>query len=171
MAQINRFELIKKLRKVKNKDIERYSFKGQERYAKVVSVYDGDTLDLVFYQDEEMDDLVRYKCRMDRYNAPELREGKKGIISRNYLAHLCMGGDKKDGRSKSFFDEIYKWSKDQLEDKLEANNNLVYVEFAKKGKYGREVVTLYQTATRGNPPEPSMEPSINDMMQKIIDIL
>jgi hypothetical protein len=81
------------LKTQKDDDVARFTFKGQRRYAKVVSVYDGDICDLVFYQDGGMNNLVRYKCRMLDYNAPELNDNDVGKLTRDYFAWLCMGGD------------------------------------------------------------------------------
>ena len=81
-----------KLKKLTKDSVKRFTLKEKVRYAKVVSIYDGDTCDLAFYREDESDDFVRYKCRMSGYYAPEFDE-KNGELARDYLAHLCMGGD------------------------------------------------------------------------------
>ena len=151
------------LKNLKDKDVERFTLKGEEKYAKVVSIYDGDTLDLAFYQDDEMNDLVRYKCRMSGYDAPEMDE-EDGELTRDYLAHLCTGGD--DVEPADFQGENDMLSKGDLQKKLDQNKRLVFAEFGREGKYGRPVVALSQTSSRGNPPKKGK--SINDMMTKFV---
>ena len=148
---------------LKDEDVKRFTLKGKEKYAKVVSIFDGDTLDLAFYN--EMSRFVRYKCRMSGYDAPEMDE-ENGKLARDYLAHLCMGGN--DVKPVVFKNGNSVLSKDQLQTKLDKNKRLVSAQFGREGKYGRPVVTLYQTSSRGNPPNILLEKSINDMMTKFV---
>ena len=151
---------------LKDEDVKRFTLKGKEKYAKVVSIFDGDTLDLAFYN--EMKHFVRYKCRMSGYDAPEMDE-ENGKLTRDYLAYLCTGGDvvepvdfeKKNGISSK---------EDQLQTKLDKNKTLVIAQFGREGKYGRPVVTLYKPWTTGSLKcEKSMK--INDMMTKFVQKL
>ena len=151
------------LKQLTNDNVQRFTLEGTERYAKVVSVYDGDTCDLVFYQDDEMKNVWRFKCRMSNYNAPELNKKPSGELARDYLAHLCVGG----GRGgPSFLNPKGIWTKEQLQQDLNDNNRVVYAVFGRDGKYGRPLATLYQTSAKGNPPK--VQNSINDMMKQFI---
>ena len=80
------------LREITEDDVDVFSLAGLKTKVKVVRVIDGDTLDVAFHRRGE---LVRYTCRMLRYNAQELRGKKKAktpaTLARDYLAHLCMG--------------------------------------------------------------------------------
>ena len=155
------------LKKV-NDTIKRFTLKGVTRYAKVVSVYDGDTLDLIFCQSSTNMNPVRYKCRMSGYDAPELDEEPYGTRAKYYLARLCMGETVLTAKE---FNKKKPWSSGctPLENRLRKNEELVYAEFDREGKYGRPVVTLYQTALKGaQPPQPLGDSSINDMMRTFI---
>lgn len=154
------------LKKLKNNSVQRFTLKGKKRYAKVVSIYDGDTCDLAFYEDDQMGNLVRYKCRMSGYDAPEMDE-IDGELTRDYLAHLCRGRNAVEPEDFRQQNEIL--TKDNLQEKLDKSKRLVYTEFGREGKYGRPVVTLYQTSSSGNPPE--IKDSINEMMKKFVKTL
>ena len=103
---------------------------------------------------------------MSGYDAPEMDE-EDGELSRDYLAHLCTGGD--DVEPAEFKDQNDILNKGDLQKKLDQNKRLVFVEFEREGKYGRPVVTLYQTSSRGNPPK--IGKSITDMMTKFVNEL
>ena len=156
------------LKNLKSDDVERFTLKGKEKYAKVVSIYDGDTCDLAFYLDDDRNYLVRYKCRMSAYNAPKLKE-TNGELTRDYLAHLCTGG--KAVEPENFRDQNETQTKDDLQEKLDKSKRLVYAKFGREGKYGRPVITLYQTYTTGNPPRVKNSNSINAMMTTFVDEL
>ena len=155
------------LKNLTHDSVERFTLKGEKKFAKVVSMYDGDTCDLAFYRDDEMDNLVRYKCRMSGYDAPEL-DDIDGELTRDYLSHLCAGGDAVE--PEDFRDENGALTKDDLQEELDNSSRLVYAEFGREGKYGRPVVTLYQTTTKGNPPQIKLG-SINDMMKQFVERL
>ncbi len=142
------------LRNVKRGDIDRFTLDGQEAEAKVVSVHDGDTCDVVFKLHRRKEQFV---CRLKSYDAPELKERPKGQLARNYLAYLVMGGDRTmDG----FSDSKKKWTKEDLQTMLDASKNLVYAVFGKFDSFGRALVTLYPTYSKGT--------SINAMMKNFI---
>jgi endonuclease YncB( thermonuclease family) len=147
-------EQLKRLLGTKTKDdLPRFTLDGIKAHAKVVSVYDGDTCDVVFYHDG-MEKLVRFKCRLSGYDAPELDEEPQGELARDYLAHLCMGKDHDE------FDEEIVWNKKDLQKMLDENRNTVYAMFGKQGKYGRPLVTL-KTSPRGT--------CINDLVSDFVD--
>ena len=108
--------------------------------AKVISVYDGDTitvdidLGLSIFANGE-------KIRLNRINAPELKgtEKKKGIKSRNYLRKLLLGKEIiietiKDRKEKygRYLGEIFLIEKDKF---INVNDLMVKKGFAKYKKY------------------------------------
>ena len=144
----------RKLKDVTKSSYRRFTLKGIEAEAKVVYVYDGDTCDVVFYH-KKMKDYVRFKCRLSGIDAPELDE-PNGELTRDFLAHLCMGNDGDD------FDDSAVWDKKDLQDELDDNKTTVYAVFGKEGKYGRASVTL-KTAKKGE--------SINDLVSDFVENL
>lgn len=77
-----------------DKQVKRFVIKGQYT-GKVVDVYDGDTVQIVF-QLCPCVGLVRYSCRLQGYNSAEIKsksvdEQNKAIIARNELRHLLLG--------------------------------------------------------------------------------
>ena len=103
-------------------------------YAKVVNIQDGDTCDLVFFRNGVMQ---RYECRLLGINTPELGTGPDALKSRDFLAWLCLGNN-----PDSFPRQKGPWSDAMLQNLLNSNQNLVYVEFRCVGYYGRPLVTL-----------------------------
>jgi hypothetical protein len=63
------------------------------------------------------------------------------------------------------------WTKQKLQQLLNDNENLVYATFGKQGKYGRPLVTLYQTPPRRTYARRATTQSINDMMKKFVEML
>ena len=144
----------RKLQNITKSDYSRFTLKGMEGEAKVVYVYDGDTCDVVFYH-TKMKDYVRFKCRLSGFDAPELDEAN-GEVTRNFLAHLCMGKGKKKFKKSDVL------VKKQLQTMLDKNKKTVYAVFGKEEKYGRALVTL-KTAKEGE--------SINDMVSEYVENL
>ena len=56
------------LRKLEHDNITRFTLKGREMFAKVVSVYDGDTCDLAFYDEELGDDELEHDSDNESHN-------------------------------------------------------------------------------------------------------
>ncbi len=57
-----------------NNNVKIFSFEGRVCECKVVSVYDGDTVKLVFpLTDKEPDHLYKWNCRLINVDTPELR--------------------------------------------------------------------------------------------------
>ena len=149
-------------------DVKRFSLKGKDRHAKVVYIYDGGTCDLAFYMDEEMDKPVKFKCDMSGYDVSKLSEASSAV-ARDYLAQLCTGGDAVEPTD---FCDRGMLSKRDMQKKLDQSKRLVLAEFGRNGKYGRPVVTMYQTLPRGHPPRAKRDKgSINDMMTTFVDEL
>ena len=60
-----------RLMSVAYKDVDFYSLKGYRCWAKVVKVYDGDTVTVAFYNRENI--LCKYRVRLLGIDTPELR--------------------------------------------------------------------------------------------------
>ncbi|CAB3981264.1 Hypothetical predicted protein [Paramuricea clavata] len=118
--------------------------------AKVVSVYDGDTCDLVISRNGG---LQRFKCRLADINAPEMDTGRKAKKARDFLAWLSIGKDPAD-----FPGSSQPWSEVQLQERLDANKMLVHAEFEEVGYYGRPLVILKKTG--------GDEDSFNDLLMQ-----
>ena len=72
------------LKSIKEKDISRSETDPPTNInadAKVVSVYDGDTCDLVFARNGNFE---RFKCRLAGTNSPEMKEGNKALKARDF---------------------------------------------------------------------------------------
>ena len=128
------------LRKVKDDDIERSPEssapnKNFSTSAKVVTVHDGDTCDLVISRNGRY--LERFKCRLASIDAPELKTGRKAEKARDFLAWLTTGED-----PDKFPKRSAPWSEEELQDRLDANKTLVNAEFQGFGHYGRPLVVL-----------------------------
>ena len=109
--------------------------------AKVVSIYDGDTCDLVIIRNGS---LERFKSRLLGIDTPEIKTGgTQALKARDFLAWLSISND-----PTSFSKISAPWSDDELQLKLDANKTLIYAEFQGIGGHGRPLVTLrkYQGA-------------------------
>ena len=127
-----------KLEKLKQatEETPQFSFKGVKTLCKVVDVYDGDTVKIVFYY---KDDLFKWPVRLYGINTPELRPSlklpnrdeiiRKGKEARDYVIDLCNNVD-----------------------------NLIHFECLGNDKYGRLLGILYLNEDYTN--------SINDLLLK-----
>jgi endonuclease YncB( thermonuclease family) len=150
----------KKLENVTSKDIDRFTMAGMKGPVKVVSVFDGDTCDVVFELYGQY--KQRLRCRMLDYDAPEREKGKTDWkLARDYLAHLVKGGD--PGHDSSFFDSKNIWTKEQLQNNLDESKRVVYAEFGIFDKFGRVLARLKRN--------PADERWINSMMKEFIEEL
>ena len=72
-------------------DAPLFSFEGQTHTAKVVSVYDGDTITVAAYLPESNKQVYKFSVRLRGIDSPELRgssatEKKHAIVSRDALS-------------------------------------------------------------------------------------
>ena len=126
-------ELINKL-KLADKSTPVFTLEGDMKLCKVVDIYDGDTIKVVFMDNNRIN---KWNIRMEGYDSPEMRPSrklenrdeikKKAIEAKNYLKSLIMN-----------------------------ENQLVYLKCGKFDKYGRLLGTLYVEQTD--------EVSVNDLM-------
>lgn len=76
-----------------NKDIKSFSFNGDEKEAKIVDVYDGDTVKVVFPVQGK---LYKFNCRILHVDTPEIRTRNKtekeyGLKIRDKLREKIAG--------------------------------------------------------------------------------
>lgn len=101
-----------------NDKIKVFSFEGRECQGKVVSVYDGDTVKIVFpLTDKEPERLFKWNCRLINVDTPELRTKNK--------------------KEKEFGKKV----RDMLREKI--LNNVVNVKCLDFDKYGRLLVEIF----------------------------
>ncbi len=107
--------------KLANEDTPIFTLEGLKTLCKVVDVYDGDTIKIVFYY---KDDLLKWTVRLWGINTPELRPSlklanreeiiRKGKEARDYVIDMCKKVD-----------------------------NLVYFDCMGNDKYGRLLGKIY----------------------------
>ncbi len=107
------YRLKKKLKKT-NKNIPKFSFDGIKTYAYVYSVFDADTITIIF---EYRNEMIKYSCRLLGIDSPEIRtkdieEKEKAIEARDFLRKLIL-------------------------------NKVIKVELFKFEKYGRILANVY----------------------------
>tara|TARA_X000000368_G_C22588760_1_gene518421 strand:- start:37 stop:465 length:429 start_codon:yes stop_codon:yes gene_type:complete len=76
-----------------NSDVKEFSFEGEEKEAKVVDVYDGDTIKVVFPVQGK---LYKFNCRIQHVDTPEIRTRNKlektyGLKVRDLLREKILG--------------------------------------------------------------------------------
>jgi len=76
-----------------NSEIKEFSFKGEEKEAKVVDIYDGDTIKIVFTLNGK---LYKFNCRIQHVDTPEIRTRNKvekeyGLKVRDKLKEKILG--------------------------------------------------------------------------------
>ena len=113
-------ELINKL-KLADKSTPVFTLEGDMKLCKVVDIYDGDTIKVVFMDNNRIN---KWNIRMEGYDSPEMRPSrklenrdeikKKAIEAKNYLKSLIMN-----------------------------ENQLVYLKCGKFDKYGRLLGYVY----------------------------
>lgn len=111
------------LRNNKFLDLDMFTFDGKVIKARVVEVYDGDTITIVFYYNGE---AQKHRLRMYGYDAPEMRPPK---VMSNRDLHIAAA----------------KHVREQLENKI--YDKIVYIKMMKEEKYGRLMGTVYVSET------------------------
>jgi endonuclease YncB( thermonuclease family) len=96
-----------------------FTMNGKEKWCKVINVYDGDTVDIIFYNTDE---LMHYKLRLYGIDTPELKP-LKSISNRDEIIAKAQSAKK------------------YLETLIQ--NKIVYVRFCNEEKYGRLMGSIY----------------------------
>lgn len=132
-------EQINVLKEKKDTQVPFLSLENTKITGYVLDCYDGDTMTLGFYFG---DHIYKYKCRMNRYDAPEMKP--KNTESEE----LKMLEKKLAEKSKVELSRLIL-------------NKVVYIQSAKYDLYGRLLVDVYMSEDFTNATQ-----SINDMMIK-----
>jgi endonuclease YncB( thermonuclease family) len=101
-----------------------FTMKGKEMYCRVISVYDGDTVDIVFY---ENDVPKHYKFRLYGVDTPEMKP-PKNCENREEIIQSAI-------RAKEYLSGL-------ILDKT------VWIEFHNEEKYGRLMGTIYKNKSK-----------------------
>ena len=104
-----------------NNDTEMFSLEGQYKLCKVVDIYDGDTIKVVF---DLNGSFYRWNVRMLGYNSPEMRVSVNNP-ARDTIKQLAID------------------SRDFLKSIIQNNDQLVYIKCSGFDKYGRLLGTIY----------------------------
>jgi endonuclease YncB( thermonuclease family) len=130
--------------KLANSDVKEFSLNGKNMWGKVVYVYDGDTIHIVFNIDRQ---IVKFNCRLLGIDSPEIvpknisdeklrsREIMYAIKSRNYLLELVI--------NIPIEKELMK--KNEIKMICSKSSKLVWVKPYNFDKYGRLLVELYES--------------------------
>lgn len=107
--------------KLSSKFTKELNFKNKKFLCKVVDVYDGDTVKVVFYVHDE---LYRWNVRLFGINTPEMRPSRLNPLRKSIKANAIK-------------------SRDFLKSLFQITNNLVYIECGDFDKYGRLLGTFF----------------------------
>jgi hypothetical protein len=144
--------------KLADHQVKEFSLDGKNMWGKVVYVYDGDTVHIVFKIDNE---LVKFNCRLSGIDSPEIapknisdvkvkkEEELSAIKCRNYLiSRVILIPVEKETMNKNEVKAI-----------CAKSTHLVWVKCKEFDKYGRLLVELYD--------DPNSIKSFNeDMIEK-----
>lgn len=88
----NKYKKLSNLEDCTIKNVRRFNLKNKIFKAKVVKVYDGDTITVVF---KFYDDFYKFSVRMDGYDSPEIKtsdpeEKKWAVESKTILSDLIL---------------------------------------------------------------------------------
>lgn len=132
---------INKLREVDTEQVDFFTFKGTQTYAKVADVYDGDTVDLVWYNYNNPE-FIKMKCRLAGIDTPEIR---------------TLNNKQKEASIKARF---------RLKELVSEDDGIVFVKFYKFDNFGKPLVKLYSETDRLSKSDDEDLVSIN---QKMLD--
>jgi endonuclease YncB( thermonuclease family) len=136
-------ENIEELKDLKYDDVDYFSFKNMEFYAKIVDVYDGDTCTVIF---KFHDEIVKFKCRCIGYDSPEMKPSK--TISDDVRLILISNAHK----SKNYFinqltsidiDPNTEYLKKETKELLNNNKKIIKIKTHDWDKYGRLLTEFY----------------------------
>lgn len=127
-------------------DIPEFTLQGQTFYGKVVYIYDGDTVHIVFKLDNK---LVKFNCRLLGIDTPEIapknitdeklrnQQVTMAYNSRNYLINRVS--------SQKLTNE--RMSKNEVKNFLSKSTKLIWIKCYEFDKYGRLLVELFDEPT------------------------
>jgi endonuclease YncB( thermonuclease family) len=103
-------------------DVGKFTFNGLLTKARVTSVYDGDTVTIVFYHSSITNAPIKDNFRIHGYDSPELKPNKNISNREMHIASAI--------RAKKYLEEIIL-------------NKVVWIKFTNKDKYGRLMGNIY----------------------------
>jgi endonuclease YncB( thermonuclease family) len=117
-------------------DVEKFTLEGTSMYGKMVHIYDGDTVHIVFSINNK---LTKFICRLAHIDTPEMSskiavEKENAIKARNYLFEKMTNIKITDNNI----------SKKELDILCGKSVKLVWVKCFEFDKYGRLLVELYE---------------------------
>ena len=128
-----------------NENVSEFSVAGLFTLCKVVDIYDADTFRVVFFKSNDYKNPMKLKVRSLGLNASEMyplkshnhreEEMKNARIARNRLLQIVT--------SAQIDINNIEYSNKYIDNLLNENKKLVYIEFEKQDKYGRFLGTLY----------------------------
>jgi endonuclease YncB( thermonuclease family) len=130
-------DLIQKLKAVEHKKLPLFSFQGKTTVARVVDVYDGDTLTIVFEYNGE---IMKYKMRAMGYDCAEMKP-------------------KKDDPNRDKEKELAKLAKSRFIELMGGDDAIVRIKMLGFDKYGRILGYIYHYDD-----DVEVSKSINDKM-------
>lgn len=124
-----------RMREMTYDNLEEYSFKGKEMWAKVLDVYDGDTITVTVKVEDK---YYRMNCRLQGIDTPELKsedqeEKDAAKRARQHLIELLTG--QKMGAEAT---------RKEVQAMCGNVNSVVKVECGEADKYGRTLVEIWK---------------------------
>lgn len=134
---INKINSIRELYKHHGNNTPYFSLKGLKTYARVIDVYDGDTITVVI---DINNFFLKFKCRLNGIDTCEIRskniQNKQlAIQARNRLFNLI---------TYHTLDELC--NKKEIIDFLDNNTSIIWIHCLDFDKYGRILIDCYSTA-------------------------
>lgn len=135
-------ELTNALNIFKNYTIKtpRFTLNGLKTYGRVVDVIDGDSLTIIL---PVYNDYYKFNVRLNGIDASELHSQddqlkQNALNARNTILNLIMGED-------MILKEQHNFTKIEIQDMLEKQPKLVWIECLEFDKYGRLLAEIYIT--------------------------
>jgi endonuclease YncB( thermonuclease family) len=121
---------------IKYENIQSFDFDNYKTKAKVLRVYDGDSIEIAFYYNNI---IYKLKCRLTMIDSPEIRNssdiGKQSaLIVRNKLIQLITNINIELSNCLSYV---------HINKLLFENTKIIDVLLGKFDKYGRTLITIY----------------------------
>jgi endonuclease YncB( thermonuclease family) len=145
MGNCSNKSIVEQSLELANSDVKEFSLEGKNLWAKVVYVYDGDTIHIVFKMNEQ---LVKFNCRLLGIDSPEIApknisdeklrnlEIASAIKSRNYLISLVV----------NIPIEKESMNKNEVKQLCSNASKLVWIKAYKFDKYGRLLIEVYNSS-------------------------
>lgn len=126
------------LRFKKFEEVDYFNFEGLECPVKIVDIYDGDTISVIFHYRNQ---YYKYRCRLRRINSDELHL----IVKRENDTKLANQARIKLAEKILGCDVDLECKRSQLREMLSNHTSLNYCKFYDFDKYGRLLIELYET--------------------------